>query len=153
MNKIRTSAIRTLLIAAIFVGAAAAVYAERSTIGDGIRNVTNLDWAWVAAASLAEVLSMLALALLYQAVLRANYARLTVAWILASSLIANGISISVPIIGSGMASLRQLVGCRRFFRTHRIKACLELSPALIRKGTVWRGASRSPRSTPRSSPP
>jgi putative heme transporter len=104
VNKIRTSAIRTVLIAAICVGAAAAVYAERSTIGDGIHNVTNLDWAWVAAASLAEVLSMLALALLYQALLRANYARLTVTWILAASHIANGISISVPVIGSGMAS-------------------------------------------------
>jgi putative heme transporter len=104
VNKTRKSAIRTVLIAAIFAGAAAAVYAERSTIGNGLHNVTNLNWAWVAAASLAEVLSMLALALLYKALLRANSARLTVTWILASSHIANGISIAVPVIGSGMAS-------------------------------------------------
>ncbi len=52
------SLIRKLLIAAILLGAAAAVYAERSTIGDGLRNVGKLNWAWVAAASLAEVLSI-----------------------------------------------------------------------------------------------
>jgi putative heme transporter len=104
VKKTGTSAIRTLLIAAICVGAAAAVYAERSTIGDGLHNVRNLNWAWVAAASLAEVLSMLAMALLYQALLRANYARLTVTWILTSSYVANGISVAVPLIGSGMAS-------------------------------------------------
>jgi hypothetical protein len=41
--KIRTSTIRTVLIAAIFAGTAAAVYAERSALGEGIRNFANLN--------------------------------------------------------------------------------------------------------------
>ncbi len=52
VKKAGKSAIRTLLIVAIFVGAGAAVYAERSTIGHGIHNVGSLRWGWVAAASL-----------------------------------------------------------------------------------------------------
>lgn len=93
-----------LLIVAIFLGTAAAVYAERSAIGQGLHNVRHLNWAWVVAASLSELLSMLGLVLLYRTLLQASQARLSVTWILASSQIANAISIAVPVIGSGMAS-------------------------------------------------
>ncbi len=55
--------------------------------------VRNLAWDWAAAASLFEVLSMPALALLYQALLQANQARLTMTWILAASYTANAISV------------------------------------------------------------
>jgi putative heme transporter len=103
-KKTRTATIRALAIIAICVGTAAAVYSQRSTIGEGFRNVRDLSWVWVAAASLVEVLSMLALALLYRALLQASQARLTVPWILASSYTANAISIAVPVIGPGMAS-------------------------------------------------
>ena len=92
------------MIIAVTVGAAAAVYSLRSTIGQGIHNVRNLQWIWVVAASLIEVLSMLALAMLYRVLLQASQARLTVTWILASSYTANAISIAVPVIGPGMAS-------------------------------------------------
>jgi putative heme transporter len=98
------SAIRALAIAAILLGTAAAVYSERSTIRDGLHNLRDLNWAWVAAASASEALCMLALALLYQTLLQASQARLSVIWIYACSHIANAISVVVPVIGSGMAS-------------------------------------------------
>jgi putative heme transporter len=101
--KTRTSRLRAPAIIIILVGAAAAVYSQRSSIGEGLHN-TSLNWIWVAAASLIEVLSMLALALLYRALLEANRARLTVTWILATSYTANAISVAVPVIGAGMAS-------------------------------------------------
>jgi putative heme transporter len=104
VRKTWTSSVRTLTIIAVTVAAAAAVYSLRSTVGEGIHNVRHLHWGWVAAASLVEVLSMLALALLYRALLQASQARLTVTWILASSYTANAISIAVPVVGSGMAS-------------------------------------------------
>ena len=104
VKKTWTSPVRTVTIIAVTVGAAAAVYSQRSTVGEGLHNVRNLHWIWVAAASLTEVLSMLALAQLYRALLQANRARLTVTWILASSYTANAISIAVPLIGPGMAS-------------------------------------------------
>jgi uncharacterized membrane protein YbhN (UPF0104 family) len=104
VKKTRTSTVRALAIIAICVGAAAAINSQRSAIGEGFHNIGDLDWAWVAAASLVEVLSMLALALLYRALLQASQARLTVTWILASSYTANAISTAVPVIGSGMAS-------------------------------------------------
>jgi uncharacterized protein (TIRG00374 family) len=88
---------------AILAGTAVAVYAERGTIGDGLHNVRQLKWAWVAAVSLIQILSMVAMAMLYRTLLQASYARLRVSWILTSSYIANGVSISVPVIGAGIA--------------------------------------------------
>lgn len=104
MSKIRKFPVRALLIAGIFVGTAAAVYSQRSTVGDGIHNVKDLHWGWVAAVSTTEIASMLAMALLYRVLLAASNTRLTVTWILTCSYIANGISIAVPVIGAGMAS-------------------------------------------------
>ncbi len=83
--KTRTSRLRALAIIVIFVGAAAALYSQRSSIGEGLHNIRSLNWVWVVAASLIEVLSMLALALLYRALLGASRARLTVTWILVTS--------------------------------------------------------------------
>jgi putative heme transporter len=104
VNKTRKFPVRALLITGVLAGTAVAVYSQRSAVGDGIHGVRNLHWAWVAAVSLTEILSMLAMALLYQTLLRASHARLTVTWILTCSYIANGISIAVPVIGAGMAS-------------------------------------------------
>lgn len=104
VTKTWASPVRALAIIAITMGAVAAVYSQRSAIGQGFQNVRNLDWDWVAAASLIEVLSMLALALLYQALLQANRARLTVTRILAASYTANATSVAVPLIDPGMAS-------------------------------------------------
>lgn len=98
------SVVRNVAIIAVALGAATAIYAERSTIGRGVHNVRNLNWPWVAAASFVEVLSMVALALLYRELLRANGARLGLTPILAASYTANVISVVVPVIGSGMAS-------------------------------------------------
>jgi putative heme transporter len=98
------SAVRGLLIVAICVGAVAAVYAERSTIRSGIRDLRYLNWAWVAAAILCETLSMLGMVLLYRALLTASQARLTLTWITVSSYVANAISVAVPVVGSGMGS-------------------------------------------------
>jgi hypothetical protein len=58
----------------------------------------------MAAASLSEALSMLALALLYRGLMQANQTRLTLTWIWVSSHIANAVSIAVPVIGFGIAS-------------------------------------------------
>lgn len=104
VKKTRASVIRTAVIVVIFVGAAAAVYSQRSSIGEGLHNIRSLNWGWAAAASVIEVLSMLALALLYRALLEANRAQLTVTWILATSYTANAVSVAVPMIGAGMAS-------------------------------------------------
>jgi hypothetical protein len=97
---------------AIALGVAAALYSERSTTGKGLGNLKDVNWAWVAAASLVQVLSMLAFALLYRDLLRANGRRLQLIWILAARLSANAIFVAVPVIGSGMAG-RQMF---RWFR-------------------------------------
>jgi uncharacterized protein (TIRG00374 family) len=96
------SAARNAAIGAVALGVVVAIYAQRSTIAKGIHNFGSLNWAWVVAASLIEVLSMVALALLYRDLLRTNGARLNVTWILAASYTANALSIAVPVIGSGM---------------------------------------------------
>ena len=106
------AAARDLLILAIAVGMGVAIYLERSPIADGLRNTRSLNWAWVAASSVIEVLSMVAFALLYRDLLRANGSRLTLTWILAGSYTANAICLAIPVIGSGMAS-RQMY---RWFR-------------------------------------
>jgi putative heme transporter len=91
-------------IAAIVAGGVIAVYSERSNIGRGLHHVRHLDWIWVLAASLSELLSMYGLALLYRALMRASGARVAVTSILAASLTANAISTAVPVIGAGMGS-------------------------------------------------
>ncbi len=88
--------LRNLAIMAIALGVVAALYSERSTTAKGLRYLQDLNWAWVAAASLVEALSMLAFALLYRDLLRANGARLRLTWILAASLSANAVSVAVP---------------------------------------------------------
>ena len=60
------SSARSVAIVAVAMGVVAAIYSERTTISKGIGNVGNLSWAWVAATSLIEVLSMVALAQLYR---------------------------------------------------------------------------------------
>jgi hypothetical protein len=82
VKKTRASWVRALAIIVIFVGAAAGVFSQRSSIGEGLHNIGSLNWVRVLAASLIEVLSMLALALLYRALLEASRARLTVTRIL-----------------------------------------------------------------------
>ena len=67
------------MIAAIAVGGAIAVYSERSSIDCGLGHVGHLDWMWVLAASLSELLSMLALALLYRGLIQASGARARIA--------------------------------------------------------------------------
>jgi putative heme transporter len=104
--------LRNLAIMAIALGVVAALYSERSITAKGLDNLKDLNWAWVAAASLVEGLSMLAFAMLYRDLLRANGRRLRLTWILAASLSANAISVAVPVVGSGMAG-RQMF---RWFR-------------------------------------
>jgi putative heme transporter len=96
--------LKMVLIAAIVAGGAIAIYAQRSNLHRGLRHVGHLDWGWVLAASLSEVLSMVALARLYRALMRASGARVTTTSILAACLTANAISIAVPVIGAGMGS-------------------------------------------------
>ena len=45
VKKTRTSTVRALAIIAICAGAAAAVYAQRSAIGEGFHNIGHLNWA------------------------------------------------------------------------------------------------------------
>ena len=66
---------------------------------------------------------MVALALLYRELLRANGAQLNVTWILAASYTANALSVAVPVIGSGMAG-------RLAYRRFREVAQTPAPPAL-----------------------
>jgi uncharacterized membrane protein YbhN (UPF0104 family) len=60
VKKTRASWVRALAIIVIFVGAAAAVFSQRSSTSEGLHNIGSLNWVWLLAASLIEVLSMLA---------------------------------------------------------------------------------------------
>jgi putative heme transporter len=95
---------RNISIVAVALGVVAALYSERSNTAKGLDNIRDLNWAWAAAASLAEVMSMMAFGRLYQVLLQANKTRLRLPWILAASFTANAISAAVPVVGSGMAS-------------------------------------------------
>jgi putative heme transporter len=95
---------QAVAIVAVALAMAAAIWSQRSTIATGLHHVGELRWGWVAAASVIEVVSMVALALLYRELLLASGARLSVTWILAASYTANAICVAVPVIGSGMAS-------------------------------------------------
>jgi putative heme transporter len=103
--------LQTVAIVSITLGVAVAIYLQHPAISAGLRQIGSLRWRWVVVGSLSELLSMLALALLYRDLLRANQIRLGVSWIMACCFASNAISVSVPVIGSGIASRRTF---RRF---------------------------------------
>jgi putative heme transporter len=105
--------LQTVAIVAITVGVAVALYLQHATIGRGLDHFGGIRWRLVVLAGLTEVVSMVALALLYSDLLRANQIRIGMPWILACCLSSNAISLTVPVIGSGIATRRTF---RRFRR-------------------------------------
>jgi putative heme transporter len=91
-------------IAAIAAAAAAAIYAERSTIAEGISALRHIRVGWLIAGIVAESLSMVALAQLERGLLRGIGARHTLRSVLATAYSSNAISVTVPIVGSGIAT-------------------------------------------------
>jgi putative heme transporter len=91
--------------AAVAVGAAWAVYGERTTLGQGLHLLTvRTEPGWVIACVGAQCLSMAAFTLVQQCLLRAGGARLTVSWLLSTAYLANAVAVAVPVVGSGMAA-------------------------------------------------
>jgi uncharacterized membrane protein YbhN (UPF0104 family) len=91
-------------IAAIAAGAGAAIYAERATIREGLSALRHLSVGWLITGIAAEILSMVALAQLERGLLRCVGARHTLRSVLATVYSSNAISVSVPFVGSGIAT-------------------------------------------------
>jgi putative heme transporter len=90
---------------AVTAGTAWAVYHEWSFISPGLHILTgDTNPGWAVTAVGVECLSMVAFALLQSCLLRAAGSRLTMPWLLSTAYTANAIAISVPVIGSGMAT-------------------------------------------------
>lgn len=100
-------------IAAIAAGAAAAIYAERTTIRQGVFALHHIRIGWVLAGFGAELMSMIALAALERGLLRRAGARLTLRSVLATAYSSNVIAVTVPVIGSGIATARAYRDFRR----------------------------------------
>src|ERR1700677_92561 len=91
--------------AAVAVGAAWAVYGERTTLGQGLHLLTvRTEPGWVIACVGAQCLSMAAFTVVQEGLRRAGGARLTVSWLLSPAYLANGVAVAVPVVGSGMAA-------------------------------------------------
>jgi putative heme transporter len=90
---------------AVALGTAWAVYHEWGFIRPGLDILTgSTDPTWALAAVGTECLSMVAFSLLQACLLRAAGAHLTLPWLLSTAYTANAIAISIPVIGSGMAT-------------------------------------------------
>lgn len=89
---------------AIAAGGAAAVYAERSTISEGAAALRHVTVGWLVAGLAAELLSMVALVQLQRGLLRGVGARHTLRSVLVMAYSSNAIAITVPIVGSGIAT-------------------------------------------------
>ena len=89
---------------AISVGALAAIYAERSTMRESFVALRYARVGWLLAAFNVELVSMAALAQLERSLLRGVGARLTLRSVLATAYTSNAISVTVPIIGSSIAT-------------------------------------------------
>ena len=100
-------------IAAIAAGAVAAIYAERGTIWEGLYALRYVRVGWLVAGSCAELVSMVALAQLERGLLRGIGARQTLRSVLGTAYTANAISVSVPVIGSGIATAHAYRDFRR----------------------------------------
>jgi putative heme transporter len=89
---------------AIAVGAGVAIYAERATISEGATALRHAEVGWLLAGFGAEFISMIALVQLQRGLLRGVGARPTLRSVLATAYSSNAIAITVPIIGSGIAT-------------------------------------------------
>jgi uncharacterized membrane protein YbhN (UPF0104 family) len=95
---------QVVAVAAIAVGALAAIYAERSTVRDGFVALRYVRVGWLVAGFSVELMSMVALAQLERSLLRGVGARHTLRSVLATAYSSNAISVTVPIIGSTIAT-------------------------------------------------
>lgn len=99
--------------AAIAAAAAAAIYAERTSVRAGVSALHHIQVTWVLAGFAAEFMSMIALAQLERGMLRGVGARYTLRSVLATAYTTNVIAVTVPIVGSGIATA---YGYREFRR-------------------------------------
>lgn len=101
----RVPAAKIVGVAAVVAGVGWALYRERATFGRGLAVLgTRTEVGWVIACVGVECLSMVFFALLQQRLLKAGGARLNARWLLSTAYLANAVSVSVPVIGSGMAA-------------------------------------------------
>jgi uncharacterized membrane protein YbhN (UPF0104 family) len=91
-------------IVAVVAGAGVAIYAERAVLRQGLGGLAHTRVSWVLAGAAAEFGSMAAFGQLERVLLRAAGARLALRSVLATAYSANAISISVPVVGSGIAA-------------------------------------------------
>ncbi|HEX6524061.1 MAG TPA: YbhN family protein [Streptosporangiaceae bacterium] len=91
-------------VAAIAVAALVAIYTERSTLLEGIAALRHVRVGWLVAGFSAELVSMVGLAQLERCLLRGVGATHTLRSVLATAYSSNAISVSVPIIGSSIAT-------------------------------------------------
>jgi putative heme transporter len=98
---------QVIAIIAIAAGAAVAVYADRATFARGAADLAHLRLGRVGLATLLEATSMVAFALLNKCLLRkcgVTSAKITVRAVLATAYRANAIAVTVPVVGSAMAT-------------------------------------------------
>jgi putative heme transporter len=95
------------VMAMALVVAALAVYAwlEHATVSRSIGVVGRAQWGWLLAACGFELLSLMAFARTERIVLRAAGVRASIPAMAATALVGNAISVSVPLIGPGAASV------------------------------------------------
>jgi putative heme transporter len=96
--------LQVVAVAAIAAAALAAVYAERSTVREGFVALRYVRVGWLLAGVSLELASMVALAQLERSLLRGVGARHQLRSVLATAYSSNAISVTVPIIGSSIAT-------------------------------------------------
>ena len=98
------TAVQVAAIGAIAAGTGFAIYAERATLGSGLRAFTHANLGWVVAGFAAESLSMTTFALLQRRLLLPTGARLTFGSLMGIVYTSTAISLAVPVVGSGLAT-------------------------------------------------
>jgi putative heme transporter len=116
LGRRRAAIARGIAAAAVLLGSAVAVYAERGTLRTGMHAVRHARPGWVAAGIALEALSVAAVILLQHRLLKAAGARLLFTALLATEYVSNAIAVGVPIVGSGIAAATAL----RHFRERGI---------------------------------
>ncbi len=88
--------LRAVLVPGLIVLAAISVAGQWDTISDGIGQLGHLHWRWVRYAVYAEALSVVALAWVTRALLRAGGRRMAMGRLIALSLASNAMATSIP---------------------------------------------------------
>jgi hypothetical protein len=104
-ERVRRFGLKAFLLAAVVVATVWLVVVQRARIAESLGLLARAEWRWVAAAVVAQAVSMGALARQQRRLLGVGGGRISLSGVLATTYAGNAISVGLPLAGPAAATL------------------------------------------------